>query len=249
MEQWSREWKRRELFELRNKWENCSRCGLCSERDKVVMGIGNPDADIMFIAEAPGSVENKEGEPLVGESGNLFTALMESVGINREDVFLDNIVACHPQNNRDPIKFEKDSCASRLHETIYIVDPLLIVTMGKVALNSLVGGKSWSIEKVHGELFSTPDPQIRSSTEKNGAEIPGRVFPIRGENKKPYTLDYDVVPIFHPAFILRRDSYNSKKNCFEPGGVAHQTIADLASIAERVERIKSRYESLDKLME
>ena len=136
----------------------------------------------------------------------------------------------------------------RLHAIIYIVDPLLIVTLGKVALNALVGGRQWGIEAEHGKLFSSPDPEVRVTGERNGVQIPGRVFPRKGDNKKVYALEYDCVPLFHPSFILRNDSYDQSTDQFEPGGIAHKTLDDMKAVIDRVQQLKQEYIGIQRVL-
>lgn len=249
MEPWSAEWKQRALEQLYAEWKDCQGCQLCSGRQNVVFGSGNPDADIMFIGEAPGKDEDKEGTPFVGDSGQLLRSLCGAIGLDWDELFITNIVACRPPENRDPLAVEKDSCLPRLHEIMYIVDPLIVVPVGKYALNALAGGRSWGIEKEHGNLFSSPDPTVRVGGEHNGAEIPGRVFPRKGENKRTYTLEYDLVPIFHPAYILRVDSYDRSTDSFADGGQAHQTLDDLQAVLDRVQQLRTEYEFIPKQIE
>jgi uracil-DNA glycosylase family 4 len=249
MEPWSIEWKQQQIDQLRTKWMDCQACGLGQLRKNVVFGEGNPNADIMFIGEAPGANEDKIGQPFVGDAGAIFIPMLEYLGIRREDTFITNIVACRPPNNRDPISAEKEACMPRVYELIYLVDPLLIVAVGKFALNALVGGRSWGIEKEHGHVFSSPDPQIRVPGERNGCAIPGRVFPRRGADKKEYTLEYDVVPIFHPAYIMRMDSQDPKTGEYPKGGPADHTVRDLKAAIERVAQLKTEYASIRRTIE
>jgi DNA polymerase len=248
MELWSAEWKQHQLDQLYEDWKKCDRCPLVETRHKVVFGEGNPDADILFIGEGPGEEEDKVGRPFIGESGQLFTALWESLDQHRGDSYVTNIVGCRPPENRNPTKIEKEACLPRLHEIIYIIDPLLIVTLGKVALNALVGGRQWGIETSHGKLFSSPHPDVRVTDEKNGIHIHGRVFPRTGDDKKKYTLEYDCIPLFHPAYILRVDSYDHEKDEFEKGGVAHKTLDDMRVVISQIQQLKNEYGSIQKVL-
>jgi len=246
---WSPEWKLKKLQELQDQWESCQRCGLHETRRSVVFGEGNPDADILFVGEAPGENEDKTGRPFVGQAGDILWGMWEVLGQDRDDVFITNVVACRPPKNRDPAGAEKAECLPRLHEIIYLIDPLLIVAIGKYALNALCGGKSWSIEKMHGVLFSSPHPSARIKGESNGVEIPGRVLPLKGDDKLVYPLDYDVVGIYHPAYIARNDSYNKKTQSFEPGGLADETLEDLRVILARVAELHDEYDVIRKHIE
>jgi len=249
MELWSPEWKQQQLDLFYDEWRDCQGCQLCHERKNVVFGAGNPDADILFVGEAPGEKEDKHGEPFVGDSGQLLRSLCGTIGLVWDELYISNIVACRPPDNRDPLAIEKDSCLPRLQKIIYIVDPLLIVCVGKYAMNALAAGRSWGIEKEHGNLFSSPDPTVKVGGEHNGVEIPGRVFPRKGANKKNYTLEYDMVPIFHPSYILRVDSYDRDKDSFVEGGQAHQTLDDLQAVLDRIEQLRTEYEVIPKQLE
>ena len=250
MKPWSPEWKQAALNELYQEWENCQRCLLSDTRKNVVFGEGNPDADIMFVGEAPGEEEDKEGSPFVGRSGGLLRAMWEEFLSEKwEDVYVTNIVGCRPPENRNPLAAEKSSCLPRVHEIVYIVDPLIIVAVGKFALNALAGGRVWGVEKEHGSLFSSPHASLRLAGEKNGAEIPGRVFPRKGEDKKVYRLEYDLVPIWHPSYVLRFDSLDPSSGTFSEGGSAHQTLDDLQAVIDRIKQLHAEYARIPRILE
>lgn len=232
MKTWKRKWKERELLKLRRDWANCKKCGLCEERQNIVFGTGNPDADIMFIGEAPGEQEDAEGEPFVGPSGHILRSMWAALDQDWDDLYVTNLVCCRPPENRDPIKDEKEPCSVRLHRQIYIVDPYFIVALGKQPLQSLVGGRDLSLAENHGELMSP------------GASIKGLVFPRTDDDRVVHTLSYPVVPIYHPAYILRKDSYDEKTDTFQAGGIADQTFADLEEIVIRLRRIRREYDTV-----
>ena len=165
MEPWNPEWKQQRYEEICKAWQECSSCKLCKGRKHVVIGDGNPNADLMFIGEAPGQEENKTGFCFVGKSGQLLRSMCATVGIEWEQCFITNIVGCQPPKNRDPSSGEKKECLLRVHELIYLVDPLLIVPVGKFALNALAGGRVWGIEAEHGKMFSTPHPKMKVTGE------------------------------------------------------------------------------------
>jgi uracil-DNA glycosylase family 4 len=241
MDKWTPEWKAEKLAFLADLWSDCGSCDLCQTRTNVVFGTGNPNADILFVGEGPGADEDISGIPFCGESGSLFDALLSLANISRGDTYITNIVACRPPNNRDPMKVERDACRPRLNEIIYIVDPLVIVPIGAEALKALARGRDWSILDHHGTVFSSPRPEFRILGDPNGVEIPGRLFPRKGDDKKEHTLDYDMIPIVHPAFVLRTDGYDPKKPVFPQNGWAVKTVRDLEKIATYVETIKARY--------
>jgi DNA polymerase len=240
MESWSPEWRAQCLADLEAAWSVCEGCGLCSTRQNVVFGNGNPAADILFIGEGPGKDEDESGIPFYGESGGLYNVMLEAAGLSRDIVYTTNLVACRPPNNRDPQKEEKEACWGRLNEIIYLVDPLVIVPVGAQSLKALARGRDWGIKEYHGHLFSSPSPAFHSPTDRNGLEIQGRLFPRKGDDKREYCLTYDLVPIVHPAFILREDGWDPKKPKFPPNGWAVKTIKTMIKIREYVEILKTR---------
>lgn len=242
MEPWSEEWKQALLDELHVEWADCERCHLHETRGNVVFGEGNPNADLLFVGEGPGDDEDKCGCPFVGRAGELFDAFLQTVDLPRASIYITNLVGCRPPKNRDPNKEERDACLERLNQIIYIVDPLLIIPMGKVALKALVkGGRDWAITEYHGQLFSSPHPRYRFSGDSNSTDIPGHVFPRKGEAKDRWLLEYDMIPIVHPAFVLRTDSFDEKNMRFPEGGWAVKTVGDLRRIIDFVAAIKNEY--------
>jgi uracil-DNA glycosylase len=112
----------------------CTRCRLAEGRTQVVFGVGNPDADLLFIGEAPGFHEDKQGEPFVGAAGQLLTRMLNEVlGVGREDVYICNILKCRPPGNRDPLDDEIESCTPWLIEQVSLIQPKVIVTLGNFA--------------------------------------------------------------------------------------------------------------------
>ena len=240
MEPWTREWKEYCLAELCAAWNECHGCPLESSRKKVVFGNGNPEADILFIGEAPGADEDESGIPFYGDSGGLYNVMLEAAGLSRDQVFTTNLLGCRPPDNRDPQKGEKEACWPRLNEIIYLIDPLVVVPIGAQALKALAKGRDWSIKDHHGRLFSSPNPAFHSPSDQNGLEIDGRLFPRKDDNKREHCLTYDMIPIVHPAFILREDGWDPKKPKFPPNGWAVKTIRTMIKIREYVEILKTR---------
>jgi DNA polymerase len=117
-----------------------------------VYGVGNPNADLMFIGEAPGFHEDKQGEPFVGAAGQLLNTLLAESGIRREDVYISNVILCRPPGNRDPLPDELEACKPWLDERIALVDPAIIVTLGNWATRYILG-QSVSISRVRGQRF------------------------------------------------------------------------------------------------
>jgi uracil-DNA glycosylase family 4 len=112
----------------------CTKCRLAEGRTQVVFGVGNPDADLLFIGEAPGFHEDKQGEPFVGAAGQLLTRMLDEVlGLRREDVYICNILKCRPPGNRDPLDDEIESCTPWLVEQVSLIQPSVIVTLGNFA--------------------------------------------------------------------------------------------------------------------
>ena len=123
----------RTLAEAATDEATCPRCRLAETRTQVVFGVGAPDADLLFIGEAPGFHEDKQGEPFVGAAGQLLNRLLEGIGLAREDVYIANVLRCRPPGNRDPLPDEIESCTPWLIETISIVQPVVVVTLGNFA--------------------------------------------------------------------------------------------------------------------
>ncbi|MFN3780720.1 MAG: uracil-DNA glycosylase [Candidatus Kapaibacteriota bacterium] len=135
------------LTELENRINRCTKCELSKTRTKFVFGSGNPDADIMFIGEAPGAEEDLQGLPFVGRAGQLLTKLLREVGIERKDVFICNILKCRPPNNRKPLPSEIEMCKPYLLKQIEILNPKVIVALGATAIEGL-----FNIKKKMSEL-------------------------------------------------------------------------------------------------
>ena len=129
---------------------NCTDCPLSSGRTHAVPGEGNPQADVMFIGEAPGFQEDRQGRPFVGPAGKLLDGLLASIGTNRDDVFIANMVKCRPPDNRDPAPRELAACTKFLDRQIELVNPKLIVTLGRFAFGRYFPGEG--ITKARGRL-------------------------------------------------------------------------------------------------
>jgi DNA polymerase len=130
----------------------CTRCRLSQGRTQVVYGVGDPNADLMFIGEAPGFHEDKQGEPFVGAAGQLLNQLLAEIGIAREDVYINNTVNCRPPGNRDPLPDELEACKPWLDERVALIDPAVVVTLGNWATRYILG-KQVSISRVRGQRF------------------------------------------------------------------------------------------------
>lgn len=128
---------------------NCQKCRLCQNRTKIVFGIGNKNADIMFIGEGPGADEDKQGIPFVGKAGKLMDKAFEGLGIERGNVYIANIVKCRPPSNRVPEDDEASACLNYLRNQVILVKPKIIVLLGSTALKNILG-KEYSITSARG---------------------------------------------------------------------------------------------------
>jgi uracil-DNA glycosylase len=138
-----------DLDALRDAVSGCTRCPLSATRTQVVFGSGSSTADLMFVGEAPGFHEDKQGVPFVGAAGQLLGKLLEGIGLTREDVFVANVLKCRPPGNRDPQPEEIASCESYLFRQIALIQPKVICTLGNFA-TKLLSGKPDGITRVHG---------------------------------------------------------------------------------------------------
>ena len=138
------------LEELEISIKDCKKCKLCNARQNIVFGIGNPNAEIMFIGEGPGGDEDKQGEPFVGKAGQLMNKAFDVVGIKREEVYIANVVKCRPPNNRDPEEDEIQACMDYLRNQVMIIKPKIIVLLGRIALQNILG-KEYKITACRGK--------------------------------------------------------------------------------------------------
>lgn len=165
---------------LQQTVKNCTLCNLCRSRTRTVFGVGDPKADIMFIGEAPGANEDRKGEPFVGRAGHLLDKMLDAFSMKRGDVFISNVLKCRPPLNRDPNAEEVAQCSAYLAQQVAMVQPKLLIALGRVAACYLLG------------VTTTPLRQLR-----------GQQF-VYGESAVP------VVVTYHPAYLLRspRDKGN-----------------------------------------
>ncbi len=168
------EQRREELIALFNEVKACTKCPLHETRSKAVFGAGDADADLMFVGEAPGAEEDRQGLPFVGRAGQLLNQMLEEIGLSREAVFIANVLKSRPPGNRDPQPLEIEACKPYLFEQVRLIEPTVICTLGNFA-TKLLSGNPAGITRVHGT------PQVH--------ELGGRtVF---------------LLPLFHPAAALR----------------------------------------------
>src|SRR5436309_12870575 len=137
------------LDALRTEASSCTRCALSKTRTQVVFGNGHPNADLMFVGEAPGFHEDQQGIPFVGQAGKLLDKLLGGIGLTRADVYVVNTLKCRPPGNRDPLPEEKQSCEPYLFRQIELIRPKVIATLGNHATKQLTG-KDIGITRVHG---------------------------------------------------------------------------------------------------
>ena len=140
-----------ELESIRNKVIKCTKCELCKTRTNSVPGKGNFQSDVIFVGEAPGRNEDKQGEPFVGVAGRKLETALDGAGISRDTVYITNVVKCRPPNNRVPSTAERDTCQEYLKGEISIIKPKIICILGNTAFNSILGGSE--ITKYRGKIM------------------------------------------------------------------------------------------------
>jgi uracil-DNA glycosylase len=158
------------LQQIRADIGDCTRCKLHSGRTHIVFGVGNPNAQLMFVGEGPGADEDVQGEPFVGRAGQLLTQIIKAMGFEREEVYIANVVKCRPPGNRNPEPDEIAQCEPFLYAQIAAIKPRVIVALGKFAAQALLATE-------------TPISRLR-----------GQFHKLR---------DIDVMPTFHPSYLLR----------------------------------------------
>ena len=126
------------LDDIRKELEGCRRCPLCEGRNQLVFGAGNPQAEVVFVGEAPGREEDKQGLPFVGEAGQLLERILFAMGLRRDDVYICNVIKCRPPGNRDPQPEEIESCEPFLKRQLAVIHPKVLVTLGKFAAQTLL---------------------------------------------------------------------------------------------------------------
>ena len=124
--------------ELEKMCQNCKKCDLCKNRTNVVFGYGNIKSKVMFIGEGPGQNEDIQGKPFVGRSGKLLDSFLEEIGLDREKIYIANMVKCRPPENRDPLPEEQEMCINWLRNQVYILRPRIIVALGRIAAMKVV---------------------------------------------------------------------------------------------------------------
>ncbi len=161
--------------DLCQEMKQCTACVLHETRTQVVPGVGDINADWMFVGEAPGADEDKKGEPFVGRAGKLLDKMLKAIGFERSEVYIANVVKCRPPDNRNPRPEEIESCNSFLKRQIQLVKPKVIITLGKIATDALLGG-DFPIGKLRGQQHSY---------------------------KLNDSVDIPLFVTYHPAYLLR----------------------------------------------
>jgi len=167
----------------------CTKCQLCQSRTNTVFGEGNPDADLFFIGEGPGSEEDRTGRPFVGRAGELLTKMIEAMGLSRGDVYIGNLVKCRPPGNRAPQPGEIRSCWGYLTRQLQIIAPKVIVTLGNPATQNMLDTRV-GITKLRGQW---------------------QKLPLIGEG----LAGVDVMPTYHPAFLLRQYTQENRRRVWD----------------------------------
>jgi uracil-DNA glycosylase family 4 len=171
---------------------DCQRCPLAATRTKIVFGVGDPGADLMFVGEAPGGDEDRIGEPFVGAAGKRLDQWLRTLGLDRRQVYIANVLKCRPPDNRDPRPAEIDRCSPFLHAQIRAIHPKVLVALGRFAGAALIGGSELKMYEMRGKVHEYSEP-------KSGLRVP-------------------VVVTYHPSYVLRRDKEALARSGSERGG-------------------------------
>jgi len=136
--------------ELEQNCRDCARCELCRTRTNMVFGVGNRNADVMFVGEGPGEQEDLQGEPFVGPAGKLLDEMLSIIDLDRSGCYIANIVKCRPPRNRDPLETEQDVCIDHLYNQIALIRPKILVCLGRIAAMRLIR-PDYRITREHGQ--------------------------------------------------------------------------------------------------
>lgn len=145
--------KKIDFDSLRVNISQCTACSLSKTRTQTVFGVGNTQAKLMLIGEAPGFYEDQKGEPFVGRAGQLLNSMLEAIGLTREEVFIANILKCRPPQNRDPLPEEVAQCTPFLEQQIALIQPKLCVALGRIAAHYLLNNKT-ALTQLRGKLYA-----------------------------------------------------------------------------------------------
>ena len=178
---------------LEKQCMECSACGLCRTRTNVVFGVGNREADIMFVGEGPGEQEDLQGVPFVGPAGKLLDDMLSIIDLDRTCCYIANIVKCRPPRNRDPQEDEQDACFGFLKEQIELVRPKIIVCLGRIAAQRLIR-PDFRITREHGNWFQGGQVWLTAIYHPSAL--------LRDLSKRPETFD-DLLQIRDRLAVLR----------------------------------------------
>ena len=166
--------------ELELECQKCRKCVLCNHRNNVVFGVGNRDADVMFIGEGPGEQEDLQGVPFVGAAGKLLDDMMSIIDLDRTNSYIANIVKCRPPHNRDPEEAEQDACIDYLRNQFALVQPKIVVCLGRIAAKRVIN-PNYKITRDHGNWI------IRNGIWMTAIYHPSAL--LRDLSKRPETFD------------------------------------------------------------
>ncbi len=172
---------------MEDRWEileqecsHCRECALCQTRKNVVFGVGNPQAEIMLVGEGPGANEDEQGIPFVGKAGQFLDDMLAIVGLDRTLVYIANIVKCRPPGNRDPLNVEQDACIGYLRRQIALIQPKILVSLGRIAAMRLIDPK-FRITREHGVWFDVDGMRMMALYHPSAL--------LRDPGKRPETFD------------------------------------------------------------
>ena len=172
---------------MQDNWESlerecrqCRECALCQTRNSVVFGVGNPQAEIMLVGEGPGANEDAQGIPFVGRAGQFLDDMLAIIGLDRTMVYIANIVKCRPPGNRDPLNVEQDACIGYLRRQMALIQPKIIVSLGRIAAMRLINEK-FRITKEHGVWFDVGGVRMMAIYHPSAL--------LRDPGKRPETFD------------------------------------------------------------
>jgi uracil-DNA glycosylase len=171
---------------IREDLGDCTRCKLYKGRTKIVFGVGDPLAELMFVGEGPGADEDAQGEPFVGRAGQLLNNMIKAMGLRREDVYIANVVKCRPPGNRQPERDECETCSPFLMRQIAVIKPKVIVALGATAAKNLLAMNA-SMAELRGRFYDFTPTGVRSNDHSNDPSWPGARLAVT----------------YHPAFLLR----------------------------------------------
>ncbi len=164
---------------LREDCMSCTRCPLYESRHNVVFGVGPEKAEVLFVGEGPGEHEDLQGEPFVGRAGQFLDDMLSIIGLSRRNCYIANIVKCRPPHNRDPLNTERDACSSWLEAQMKLLEPKLIVCLGRIAATELID-PDFRITREHGRWFSI------GGTQRMAMYHPSAL--LRDPSKRPETF-------------------------------------------------------------